>query len=450
MVGAQTFNVFANPYPSALNFHSVKLNAANATVPDKFYLWDANVTGSSAVGGWVSMLWNSGTSVYDRTVVSSIGSTSINGTGDIQSGTAFMVDYTGSISFKESNKVTGSNNTLYRPAYQQSQLRANLFAKNSDGTVSINDGVLSTFDDVFSDETNRDDMYKLPNFTENISILRNAKSISIERRKPVNETDTIFYQMLSMKNKGYQLEFTFDAFKAPEGTTAILEDLYLNSKTALSMSAVSRYDFDVNSVNANSAMPNRFRIVFKKLVQFTDIKGYVSNNDIAVDWKVGNEFNIHHYEIEKSTNGTNFVFIGTQLSAGNATASTNYSWLDVNPSAGIYYYRIKCIGNNGVIIYSDKVKVSIAKGSGLPYVYPNPVTENSIGLHLTSMPAGLYNIKLLNETGQVVYSEIIIHAGGTATKIIVPKSTLVSGAYNLEVTAPDKKKTVIKVIVQTK
>ena len=93
------------------------------------------------------------------------------------------------------------------------------------------------------------------------------------------------------------------------------------------------------------------------------------------------------------------------------------------------------------------MKVKVVKGSPELYVFPNPVTNSTIQLQLNKAIAGVYATSLYGNNGQVINSEIINHAGGTATKMIQPKQRLTNGAYQLKVTDPAGIATVIKVIV---
>lgn len=451
VTGGFTYNLWANPYPSAISYHSLATSGGNnGIIPDAFYLWDANITGTSGVGGWVSLIWNSTNSNYDRTVVSGIGTTSADNTGNIQSGAAFMVRYTGNINFRERNKVGGSNNLLLRPsASNVKQLRANLLAKNADGSLSINDGMLVTFNEANNNGFDDNDMPKMATFAENLGILSNGITMAIERRKPVCVNDTIQLQISKIKTKNYKLEFALDGINTQPGITAELEDMFTNTRHSLNMQDSTWYDFSAVS-NSPSADANRFRIVFKKLINYTGINANVVNDDVVVDWKVASEFNIHHYEVERSANGTSFESLGNQPAVNNSEASKSYSWVDLYPATGTYYYRIKCIGSNGAFAYSDVAKVTLVKRSPAMFVFPNPVTDNIIGLQMNKMPAGVYEVRILTEDGKVVDKERIAHAGGTATEKVVPSSMLVNGNYKLEVIGPDKSRTVLKVIVMTK
>ena len=91
--------------------------------------------------------------------------------------------------------------------------------------------------------------------------------------------------------------------------------------------------------------------------------------------------------------------------------------------------------------------MKINKGTPLIYVFPNPVTDNFIQLQMNGLPKGDYKVALFNSQGQAVLTDKINHLAGTSTEKIQPDRKLHSGIYELKVTAPDKKVTVIKVIV---
>ena len=389
LIGSSKFRVVSNPYPSAVNFHKIIANSGNNSggFTDAFYLWDPNITGSNGVGGWVAMSYNSATGLYDRNIVSS----SISNNGDIQSGSAFLIDYAGmatSLQVKESNKSTGSSNSQFRPAGQPNQLRVTLLAKNSDNTNSVNDGLLVSFDDSYSNSIDNADMKKIANFAENFAVVNEATSLVIEKRKSFIKTDSIHFKMTKMKQKNYQLEFMLDDLNAPEGTTAVLEDKFLDSKTVLDLKTTSRYDFSVTG-NAASVNAERFSLVFKQAAEFKTVAGTVQEQNVIIDWSLYEEFNLDHYEIERSAVGNIFSVAGTMFSKGNSDQAVNYSWTDIGLSTGNYSYRIKAISKNGVAVYSNKVDIKIINSRPGMYVFPNPVTGNNIQLQMNKVLTGI-------------------------------------------------------------
>ncbi len=151
--------------------------------------------------------------------------------------------------------------------------------------------------------------------------------------------------------------------------------------------------------------------------------------------------NIQKYEVEKSTNGINFASATTKLATGNSSSDVTYSWLDVNVVTGDNFYRVRSIGIGGEIKYSTIVKVKIGKGNPVITVYPNPVINKTISVQLTGMDKGIYRLRLINTTGQVVFAKQLTHTGGSATQT-VGLNNVAAGNYQLEIIKPDNTKTV--------
>ena len=300
------------------------------------------------------------------------------------------------------------------------------------------------FSSDFSNVIDEKDALKATNFGDNFGLLRNALPFAVEARQPLTEADTVFFNMRKLKLQPYRLEFIADNFD--NSITGFLQDKYLNTSSPISMAGTTTVDFSVTSDVASSAA-DRFRIVFRSLtplpVTFTSITAVKNNNGNAVEWKVENEINISSYEVERSTDGVNFTKTGA-VAAGN---NSPYNWLDAYPVNGDNFYRIKSISNRGTFQYSRIVKVSAVKGRTGYTVYPNPSTDGSFGLQMSNIAAGLYTVKITNGNGQLIWKELINHAGGTATNVIHPSSELGSGNYQLEVIDITGKSTVIKVMV---
>jgi hypothetical protein len=373
----------------------------------------------------------------------------------IQSGQAFFLKATGSdasVVFDENSKA-GSLSVVNPVASIQGdqQIIANLMLINA-GTESLVDGIRLRFDDSYSPDLS-DDIEKMGGFAENISLYRQGKKLIVEQRPMIVAADTIFLRVTNTRVNNYRFKINTQDFVQP-AVRAWLQDSYLNSSTPLDMSgAVKDFDFSVTSDPA-SANTDRFRIVFSlnaaSSVTFTSIKAYRQTvpagqaaNHIAVEWKLSNQLNIHHYEIERSTDGINYTIAGTQV----ATGSDLYSWLDVNAVTGNNFYRIRCVGNGGEITYSDFVKVWISKDDPAITVYPNPVVNQAVTLQFTGMPKGMYQVRLINITGQVVMVQQLNHAGGNALQTINIPKDITDGMYQIEIRQPGNKTMTQKLVI---
>jgi hypothetical protein len=436
--------VVGNPYASAVDFNSMSRAGAGWPANPTYYVWDPYLGGANGQGAFVTLTWNG--TYFNRS--SPYGA----GTYDdryIPSGAAIMVDFPaggGSLMFSETDKNSASTTTAYRPAPHQ--LMTVLNTVNDDGSTYVSDAALSLFGNDFNNEVDINDAAKLSNFTENFGLARDGKVLSIERRKMIHEIDTIFYNISKMQRKNYQFQFIFDHLAAPASTAAFLEDLYLNKKTPVSLQDTTNINFSI-AIN-EEAVANRFRLVFRRSVVYNSIKATELKADIAVDWTVGDEWDVQQYSIERSTDNKTFTEAGTVSATGNNNLSAAYRWIDVAPQPGVYYYRIKSISSKGAVSYSDIVKIKILNSRTDLYVFPNPVQDNIIQLQLNDKVAGQYNARLFNSAGLQLINNKIIHAGATATFQLKPTIVLPAGTYSLEVVSPDKKTALIKVVVAGK
>jgi hypothetical protein len=129
-----------------------------------------------------------------------------------------------------------------------------------------------------------------------------------------------------------------------------------------------------------------------------------------------------------------------------------YSLTDPGLEAGFYYYRVKAVGSEyAAFDYTEAVKVKVMKAKSELYVYPNPVTEGIIHLKMSDIsPEGRYAVRLISGNGQAVAVQQLQHFRAASTELISYPAYLAGGTYQLEITAPDRKKTMINIIVEKK
>jgi hypothetical protein len=439
-VPAGKFESVGNPYASAIDFLNITKPAAPA-VDDVFYVWDPLLYGSwgygafqtiSAANGWKPN--PGGTANYS----------SASAYTTIQSGQAFMVHSTsggGNITFTEAAKLSGSQLLFRQPAALQHSLadrqflRATLYAMIN-GQPSLADGAVLAIDNEFTNDYTADDAAKLENGGENFGISRHGMRLSLEAHALLNDKDTIFYSFRNMKKTQYQLKF------APENMGSLnmvpyLIDKYLQTNTILSVFDTTTVSFTVDN-NPASAAEDRFKIVFR-LMQTVPVKiihidaSRNTDHTIAVNWKVANELDILHYEVERSSNGRIFIKTGEANPLLNNGGSTEYSFTDNKPLITVNYYRIKAISNNGQVQYSAIVKVAPEKGDASITVYPNPVIDNKIQVQFRNQQPGIYNYDLVNAIGQVVYKGRVTVNSEFSSETIDPGTALGKGNYQLRI-----------------
>jgi hypothetical protein len=428
---AGAVTLIGNPYAAPVNFS--QLNRTNLI--NRIYVWDPSLNN---LGGYVMLDDINNTGNYTKSVLAS------NMTQAIQSGQAFFVQTaaTGaaSITFTEASKTTGSNNMAFRPTSGSSQmLRAELLLNNNDSTI-LADAMFAEFNDGYSDSVLLEDAAKFVNINENIALVRNGSTLAAERRA-LATTDTLFIRIWKTTARKYQLRFSGSNL---DGVTMELVDSYLQTTTPLTAGNNNSYNYEITA-DAASANQNRFMVVLKKImtvlpVTITQVNATAQQNNIAVNWKVENELNMLKYEVEKSTTGTQFTAAATIVVNGNFNTQNSYNWTDVNVAQGNNFYRIKTIDKNGEVKYSAVVKVVMGTCKSGISIYPNPVTNNNINLHLSNQPKGNYQLKLSNQMGQAIYSTNTVANSSNGSFAIQVPVQLIPGIYNLEINNPNGQK----------
>jgi len=474
-IGGTGTTVIGNPFASTINYTGIYERAHNLAAT--YYVWDPFTTGSNSTGSFITMHDNGdGTydAVPDPTDPSPLNDSyrhPIDKEGNIQSGQAFIVYFTngdpaaapptgygiGNSKIKETDKRTQTNNYYFRPAVPLSsteKFRTNLYAQNSDGTISLEDGLLNLYNDKYSNAVNYlEDAPKVGNISETIGLLREGRNLAIDARKIIGTTDTIFYSLFGMQQKTYILQMEANGLNHT-GLTGILVDSFLNTRTPLNLNGTTDITFTVTANAASSAL-HRFTVLFVPAeggtlpVSFTSIKAtQQSAKQIAVQWSVQNQVNIKTYQIQKSTDGSNFITVGIVAATGTGLSSEIYSWQDNDAVAGNNYYRIVSVETEGGLSYSNVANVKLQTVNMSVSVYPNPIKNNLIGLQFTDAPEGVYNLRLLDNIGQELFTKSITHPGGTGRIPVQISGSLAGGAYTLEIINRDNTKQSVLLLIE--
>ncbi|GAB3588685.1 T9SS type A sorting domain-containing protein [Hymenobacter daeguensis] len=168
-----------------------------------------------------------------------------------------------------------------------------------------------------------------------------------------------------------------------------------------------------------------------ELVAFT--AKAVNNVDAALSWTTASEKNNDRFEVERSLTGTDYVKIGEVQGQGSKASATDYRLTDAGvgrQAAGPVYYRLRQVDTDGTATYSPVRPVVFARAltPGIA-LYPNPATAGTTELDLRQLPAGRYEVSVLDATGRAV-----LHAAGEAgLGQVLDLRTLASGTYTVRV-----------------
>src|SRR5690606_27584493 len=108
---------------------------------------------------------------------------------------------------------------------------------------------------------------------------------------------------------------------------------------------IGALQFDLNPLRVN-------------LVSFTANR--LNETSVRHNWRTAGEENNDRFEIERSTDGINFITVGEV--AGNGTTNTPLSYLfedrNANALTPVLYYRLKQVDYNGAFEYSPIARVA--------------------------------------------------------------------------------------------
>lgn len=75
-------------------------------------------------------------------------------------------------------------------------------------------------------------------------------------------------------------------------------------------------------------------------VKWISFEAKRNGKDALLTWQTSNESNCSHYTIERSSDGSSFLPIGSTLCYNNS-GNNMYRYTDIQPGAGKYYYRVR-------------------------------------------------------------------------------------------------------------
>ena len=97
---------------------------------------------------------------------------------------------------------------------------------------------------------------------------------------------------------------------------------------------------------------------------------------------------------------------------------------------------------------SDVAKKSTADLKAGISVYPNPVENKKIQVQFVNQAPGQYNIQLVNNAGQQVYSGMVQLTGTQATRSIQLDGSTPAGVYQITVISSDGSKSTQQVLIR--
>ena len=139
---------------------------------------------------------------------------------------------------------------------------------------------------------------------------------------------------------------------------------------------------------------------------------------VVLRWTTSSEQNNDRFEVQRSSNLTDWTTIASTKGNGTSNQVHNYQIEDENPTTGISYYRLKQFDQDGNFAFSTIKSLNIvAARKAVVTVSPNPIVD---GIHFTINNSNANNVSvlLINTNGKTVYQEQIKNvSAGTNYKL---------------------------------
>jgi len=162
-----------------------------------------------------------------------------------------------------------------------------------------------------------------------------------------------------------------------------------------------------------------------KLESFTAV---AQPGAVEVQWTAGEEINVDHYEIERSTDGQSFSYTGRTT----ANHSRQYDYRDANPLPGLSYYRLKIIDHDGGFSYSAIAVVSREPAGWSLQAGPNPF-HDQLRITVYAPATDFITLNLLNLAGSTLIRQKIMVQQGANTFFLPMPGKYSNGTYLLRI-----------------
>jgi hypothetical protein len=229
--------------------------------------------------------------------------------------------------------------------------------------------------------------------------------------------------------------------------TATFNNIDTNNKAAMGQvsfpsTGVSSYSMRVGVIGPVAANTQRqFSFYFKSFaglvvtlpVELIDFKANKLGDHVDLSWISAKEENFSHFEVYRSSNGTQFEYLASVNSKSANSGISVYGFSDAKAfgqGIGSVYYRLKMVDADGAVAWSHLLYVGDAEDAITAKIglYPNPVSGT---LNVAVNDPDLCESILVKD----VYGKTVLHShsGNSFGGLQINVSELEPGVYVLVV-----------------
>ncbi len=138
-------------------------------------------------------------------------------------------------------------------------------------------------------------------------------------------------------------------------------------------------------------------------VELTRFDAALQKEGVRVSWETASERNCAYFAVERSANGRTFEQLDQVPGGGTTTQARTYARLDAAPLAGLAYYRLRQVDNDGTTSFSPVAAVLNA-GRTAATISPNPATTE-LSIRFAQPLQGAVDLRVMDAAGRTVWQE---------------------------------------------
>lgn len=211
------------------------------------------------------------------------------------------------------------------------------------------------------------------------------------------------------------------------------------SEVTVALNTYKKLEYRIRNTNttANSFAVDDICVIAPQAgtlpVSLTALKGTYANGVARLSWGTQQESNSAYFEIERSSDGSNFTSIGRTAAAGVSVLERNYRFDDIKVNNGTNYYRLKAVDKDGSFTYSNIVVLNVSiKGISITGIYPSPFIDK-VNVTVAAETNSTVTIRLLDNTGKQLRQQISQVNKGVNNLALYNLGGLAQGLYLVEV-----------------
>ena len=168
-------------------------------------------------------------------------------------------------------------------------------------------------------------------------------------------------------------------------------------------------------------------------IQLISFNGSLVNNKVQLKWFVAENETGSLFEIEKSSDGSNYKSIGIVVLTSKI-GTQDYAFNEGIELSGAGYYRLKIVNKNGSVVYSNIVVLKNEQSSTVNSLLVLQNKGAEVTFNYATAKEGIYNVNVYNVNGAKMFATSITMQRGMNAASLRANGLISSGVYVLEVT----------------